>query len=166
MVAELLNGAGVSADHLTLEITESAIMSNDAEVFANLDRLDRMGVMLAIDDFGTGYSSLAHLKRLPVDEIKIDKSFVADMEDNENDAVIVRSTIDLAHNLGLKVTAEGVETECAWNALALLGCDQSQGFHMSPPLSVDELLGWLDRSAWAKGSLVELREMRAPVGAR
>jgi predicted signal transduction protein with EAL and GGDEF domain len=166
MIAELLNAAGVSAEHLTLEITESAIMSNDAEVFANLDKLDRMGVMLAIDDFGTGYSSLAHLKRLPVDEIKIDKSFVADMEENENDAVIVRSTIDLAHNLGLKVTAEGVETERAWNALALLGCDQSQGYHMSVPLAADELFGWLERSAWAKGVPAELREMRSPVVAR
>jgi diguanylate cyclase (GGDEF)-like protein len=148
MIADLLAESGVAADQLTLEITESAIMSNSAEVLANLDRLDQMGIMLAIDDFGTGYSSLAHLKRLPVDEIKIDKSFVIDMEKNENDAVIVRSMIDLAHNLGLKVTAEGVETECAWKALAALGCDQSQGYHMSEPLVAGELLDWLKESVW------------------
>ena len=151
VISRLLEDAGVAARHLTLEITESAIMSDDAEVFANLERLDRMGVMLAIDDFGIGYSSLAHLKRLPVDEIKIDKSFVIEMEENENDAVIVRSTIDLAHNLGLMVTAEGVETQGAWDVLAILGCDQSQGYHMSPPLPGEELVRWLEHSAWAVG---------------
>ena len=151
MIARLLAGSGVAAECLVLEITESAIMSNDAEVLASLDKLDRMGVMLAIDDFGTGYSSLAHLKRLPVDEIKIDKSFVIDMQVNDNDAVIVRSTIDLAHNLGLKVTAEGVESESAWDALAALGCDQSQGYHMGRPLAADELAVWLEESAWATG---------------
>jgi diguanylate cyclase (GGDEF)-like protein len=142
-----LSSRGMAARHLTLEITESAIMSNDAEVLATLDELDRMGVMLAIDDFGTGYSSLAHLKRLPVDEIKIDKSFVIDIENNDNDAAIVRSTIDLAHNLGLKVTAEGVESERAWRKLAAMGCDQSQGYHMSRPLAAHELDRWLEERA-------------------
>jgi diguanylate cyclase (GGDEF)-like protein len=147
VVGDLLAASGMAAEYLTLEITESAIMSNDIEVLANLDELDRMGVMISIDDFGTGYSSLAHLKRLPVDEIKIDKSFVIDMEEYDNDAVIVRSTIDLAHNLGLKVTAEGVETERAWDVLATLGCDHFQGYHMSRPLAVEELLEWLDDRA-------------------
>jgi len=158
MITGLLAGSGMAAEHLTLEITESAIMSNDAEVLANLDKLDLMGIMLAIDDFGTGYSSLAHLKRLPVDEIKIDKSFVVDIEDNDSDAVIVRSTIDLAHNLGLKVTAEGVETKHAWDLLAVLGCDQSQGYHMSRPLATDELLGWLEESGWAMGAAMHCRK--------
>jgi diguanylate cyclase (GGDEF)-like protein len=151
VVSGLLSRSCVPAKYLTLEITESAIMSNDADVLANLSKLDRMGIMLAIDDFGTGYSSLAHLKQLPVDEIKIDKSFVIDMEENDNDAVIVRSTIDLGHNLGLKVTAEGVETEDAWDVLAVLGCDHSQGYYMSKPLPADRLIEWLEESPWTKG---------------
>jgi diguanylate cyclase (GGDEF)-like protein len=148
-ITELLDRSGLEAGLLTLEVTESAIMANDPEVLANLARLDEMGVMIAIDDFGTGYSSLAHLRRLPAHEIKIDKSFVMDMATNKSDAVIVRSMIELAHNLGLQVTAEGVETEGAWHALAELGCDQSQGFHMSPPLPETELLDWLRLSPWA-----------------
>ena len=148
VVGRLLRASGMAAGHLTLEITESAIMSNDAEVLANLDELDRTGVMLSIDDFGTGYSSLAHLKRLPVDEIKIDKSFMVDMEEYDNDAVIVRSTIDLAHNLGLEVTAEGVETAQAWDVLAALGCDHFQGYHMSRPLAAEDLWRWLAESGW------------------
>jgi diguanylate cyclase (GGDEF)-like protein len=149
VIEELLATSGVLPRFLTLEITESAIMSDDAVVLANLDALDRMGVMLAIDDFGTGYSSLAHLKRLPVDEIKIDKSFVIDMEEYENDAVIVRSTIDLAHNLGLKVTAEGVETMRAREALASLGCDHLQGYLLSRPLAGEELVRWLEEACCA-----------------
>ncbi|MBW8305436.1 MAG: EAL domain-containing protein [Thiobacillus sp.] len=117
-----------------------------------------MGVTIAIDDFGTGHSSLAYLKRLPVDELKIDKSFVTDMEENDNGAVIVRSTIDLAHNLGLKVTAEGVETKAAWDIvetkaawdiLEMLGCDCSQGYFMGRPMPVEKLEAWLQESAWA-----------------
>ncbi len=118
-------------------------MSNPNDGLTILTELDRMGVKLAIDDFGTGYSSLAYLKRLPVDELKIDKSLVTDMEVNENDAVIVRSTIDLAHNLGLKVTAEGVETQEVWDLLSILGCDQSQGYYMGSPMSVEKLDAWL-----------------------
>jgi len=116
-----------------------------------------MGVTLAIDDFGTGYSSLAYLKRLPVDELKIDKSFVTDMEKNENDAVIVRSTIDLAHNLGLKVTAEGVETQAIWDALGVLGCDQSQGYWMGRPMPADKLATWLQESGWSQKSRTMLQ---------
>ncbi len=142
-IATLLAGNEVSAEHLTLEITENAVMSNAADALAILGKLDRMGITLAIDDFGTGYSSLAHLRQLPVDEIKIDKSFVIGMEENENDAVIVRSIIDLAHNLGLKVVAEGVDTRDAWDTLTILGCDHSQGFYMSEPLPAGELLQWL-----------------------
>ena len=142
-VKALLAESGVPSNYLTLEITESAVMSNPSDGLTILTELDRMGVMLAIDDFGTGYSSLAYLKRLPVDELKIDRSFVIDMEENENDAVIVRSTIDLAHNLGLKVTAEGVETQAVWDALGILGCDQSQGYLMGRPMPADTLEEWL-----------------------
>ena len=149
MIASLLSDSGVAAERLTLEVTESAIMSNEPEVLDNLEKLDRIGVKLAIDDFGTGYSSLAHLKRLPLDEIKIDKSFVTDMGWEESDAIIVRSIVDLAHNLGMTVTAEGVETEEVFNELANLGCDQSQGFHMSPPVADTDLVNWLKASVWA-----------------
>lgn len=146
-IRALLAESGVPPANLTLEITESAVMANPNDGLTILTELDRMGVKLAIDDFGTGYSSLAYLKRLPVDELKIDKSFVMDMEANENDAVIVRSTIDLAHNLGLKVTAEGVETRDAWDTLSILGCDYSQGYLMGRPMPVEKLDAWLRGSA-------------------
>ena len=142
-VGRLLEASGVNPKYLTLEITESAVMANPSDGLTILTELNKMGIKLAIDDYGTGYSSLAYLKRLPVDELKIDKSFVMDMENNENDAVIVRSTIDLAHNLGLKVTAEGVETQDAWDTLCVLGCNQSQGYFMGRPMSVEKLDAWL-----------------------
>ena len=151
-VLALLAESGASPEYLTLEITESAVMANPIDGLAILTELDRMGVTLAIDDFGTGYSSLAYLKRLPVDELKIDKSFVTDMAENDNDAVIVRSTIDLAHNLGLKVTAEGVETQSAWDVLEILGCDCSQGYFMGRPMPVDKLEAWLWESTWSKAA--------------
>ena len=115
------------ASSLTLEITESTIIADPAGTVATLNRLSDMGVGLAIDDFGTGYSSLSYLHRLPVDEIKIDKSFVLRMTADESDSVIVRSTIDLGHNLGLQVTAEGVEDGQTWQLSAAAGCDQAQG---------------------------------------
>ena len=144
--------------YFTVEITESAVMANTRDGLEILNTLDRMGITLAIDDFGTGYSSLSLLKQLPVDEIKIDKSFVMDMEKNENDAVIVRSTIELAHSLGLKVAAEGVENQKAWDMLDLLGCDHSQGFFMCRPLSSDRLLDWLSMSPWATGVAPRLQK--------
>jgi diguanylate cyclase (GGDEF)-like protein len=146
----LLAESGVAPGDITLEITETAVMANPSDGLAILTELDRMGVTIAIDDFGTGHSSLAYLKRLPVDELKIDKSFVTDMEENDNDAVIVRSTIDLAHNLGLKVTAEGVETQGVWDILEILGCDCSQGYFMGKPMPVEKLETWLQESAWAR----------------
>jgi EAL domain-containing protein (putative c-di-GMP-specific phosphodiesterase class I) len=148
-ILALLAESGVAPQDLILEITESAVMTNPSDGLTILTQLDRMGVTLAIDDFGTGYSSLAYLKRLPVDELKIDKSFVTDMEENDNDAVIVRSTIDLAHNLGLKVTAEGVETQGAWDLLEILGCDNSQGYFMGKPMPAGKLEAWLQASAWS-----------------
>jgi len=128
---------------LNLEITESAMMSNPERAIDILSKLHAMGVKLSIDDYGTGFSSLAYLKQLPVDELKIDKSFVINMTEDENDAVIVRSTIDLAHNLGLKVVAEGVETLDALNLLEILGCDLAQGYYLAKPMPSEALEKWL-----------------------
>ena len=135
----------ISADGFCLEITESAIMDDPQRAQATLDRLSELGFKLSIDDFGTGYSSLAYLKRLPVDELKIDKSFVLNMEKDEDDAKIVRSTIDLAHNLGLTVVAEGVENGLIWNKLRDLACDEAQGYFMSKPLPASEFVAWCTR---------------------
>jgi EAL domain-containing protein (putative c-di-GMP-specific phosphodiesterase class I) len=112
-----------------------------------LGRLDAMGVQVSIDDFGTGYSSMAHLKNLPVHELKIDRSFVSQMINNASDEVIVRSTIDLGRNLGLRVVAEGVEDEATRQSLDALGCDAIQGYHVSRPVPPDELIHWLERAA-------------------
>src|SRR5437763_10616191 len=102
-----------------------------------------IGIALSIDDFGTGYSSLAYLRRLQADELKIDKSFVMGMSRNTNDAVIVRSTIELGHNLGLRMVAEGVEAAETWQLLRALGCDGVQGYHLSRPLPADKVTAWL-----------------------
>ncbi|HJV60520.1 MAG TPA: EAL domain-containing protein [Albitalea sp.] len=132
----------VPAEGFCLEITESAIMDDPQRAQATLERLSALGFKLSIDDFGTGYSSLAYLKRLPVDELKIDKSFVLSMESDADDAKIVRSTIDLAHNLGLTVVAEGVENATVWSMLRELNCDQAQGFHMGRPMAATEFTTW------------------------
>jgi len=142
-VARLLKKWGIDPDCLLLEITESAMMANPIRALTILRGLHELGVKLAIDDFGTGFSSLAYLKQLPVDKLKIDKSFVIDMYADENDAVIVRSTIDLAHNLGLQVVAEGVESREVLELLAILRCDEIQGFHLSRPLSAAAAGEWL-----------------------
>ncbi len=126
-----------------LEITETSLMSDARHTMRVLNRLATMGLTLAVDDFGTGYSSLSYLKRLPVDEVKIDKSFVLNMHRDDNDAVIVRSIVDLARNLGLRVVAEGVETSVTWDALRDIGCDLAQGYVLSRPLPADRLTAWL-----------------------
>jgi diguanylate cyclase (GGDEF)-like protein len=136
---------GVAASAFCLEITESAIMDDPQRAEAMLNRLSEQGFKLSIDDFGTGYSSLAYLKRLPVDELKIDKSFVMGMEAGEDDAMIVRSTIDLAHNLGLTVVAEGVETAAILERLRALACDEAQGYHISRPVPAQDFLAWQQR---------------------
>ena len=138
-IAAMLADAGVPADRLELEVTESAILADPFRVRHVIDRLNELGIGLAIDDFGTGYSSLAYLKQLPVQTIKIDRSFVMDMLESESDAAIVRSTIDLAHNLGLRVVAEGVETEARWDALREQGCTLAQGYLISKPVSAEDL---------------------------
>jgi len=142
-ISDVLAKYHLPPDLLILELTESAIMSDPRHALDILNQLDTMGVRLAIDDFGTGYSSLAYLKQLPVDEIKIDKSFVLDMINDNDDLVIVRSTIDLAHNMGRKVTAEGVETQEAWNVLAEMGCDLIQGYFIARPMPADQLMQWM-----------------------
>jgi diguanylate cyclase (GGDEF)-like protein len=142
-VARLLEAARVPPQQLRLEITESMIMADPVRAIAVLSGLDEMGVRLVIDDFGTGYSSLSNLRRLPVSEIKIDKSFILTMTEDRNDAVIVRSTIDLARSLGLGVVAEGVESEQVLEELTRLGCDFAQGYFLSRPVAADVLSRWL-----------------------
>ena len=142
-LAELTVTHAIDPSTLCLEITESAIMDDPQRALQTLERLHGMGFGLAIDDFGTGYSSLAYLKRLPVDELKIDKSFVLNMELDVDDAKIVRSTIDLAHNLGLNVVAEGVETAKTWKILQALGCDEAQGYFMAKPMPEALFAAWL-----------------------
>jgi EAL domain-containing protein (putative c-di-GMP-specific phosphodiesterase class I) len=142
-VLRLLTKWGIPEELLELEITESTIMIDPKRAMEVLARLHTMGIALSIDDFGTGYSSLVYLKELPVNELKIDRTFVARMAENRGDAFIVRSTIDLAHNLRLKVVAEGVEDEETLRELGRLGCNIVQGFHVSRPLPPDEFRAWL-----------------------
>ncbi|HEX6676128.1 MAG TPA: EAL domain-containing protein [Actinomycetes bacterium] len=151
-VAERLAAWQVPPARLVLEVTESAVMADPVRALEVLARLDALGVGLAVDDFGTGYSSMAYLKELPVDELKIDRSFVSQMAASPSDAVIVRSTIDLGHNLGLRVVAEGVETQEAWEELAALGCDTAQGYLLSRPVPASDLEHWL-RQATVAGRL-------------
>ncbi len=146
-VRDLLKKRRVEPSLLELEITESTMLSDPVRTKRVLDKLSAMGVALSIDDFGTGYSSLSYLSQLPVNEIKIDRSFVMNMAESDNDAVIVRSTIDLARNLGLHVVAEGVETEQAWDRLSELGCTLAQGYYLSRPVPADELTQWLIQRA-------------------
>ncbi len=144
-VDRILERTGVDPSRLTLEITESTMMADPTRPIAALAQLSLRGVQIAVDDFGTGYSSLAYLRRLPVTEIKIDKSFVLGMLDSPDDATIVRSTIDLVRNLGLIAVAEGVEREEVWNALIELGCHRAQGHYLTRPLAADAFTHWLDR---------------------
>ncbi|MEO6204937.1 MAG: EAL domain-containing protein [Mycobacteriales bacterium] len=143
-VLALLEHHGVPPGLLTLEITEGSVMSDLAGTTTVLDRLHDAGVRLSVDDFGTGYSSLSYLSRLPVDEVKIDKLFVLGMREDEQDAAIVRSVIDLGTSLGLQVVAEGVEDEATWTRLAALGCDQAQGWFLSHPLPLADVLPFVD----------------------
>jgi len=133
-IARILADADAPAECLEFEIIENALMTDVEHVSRTLDRISDLGVHIAIDDFGTGYSSLAYLKKLPLKTLKIDKSFVIDMAHDDNDAAIVRSTIDLAHNLGYRVIAEGIETPVTHRMLTELGCDGAQGFHFSRPV--------------------------------
>lgn len=160
-VRDLLLRNDVPASRLTLEITENAIMDDPDRALAAVQELSDIGVRLAIDDFGTGYSSLAYLKALPVDQLKIDKSFVIGMNEDESDAVIVRSTIDLAHNLGLEVVGEGVESAGHAARLKELGCDVGQGFYLGKPQPVEKFDAFIERKAVrAESKVVELNPTR------
>jgi diguanylate cyclase (GGDEF)-like protein/PAS domain S-box-containing protein len=154
IVAQLTESWGIPPGRLILELTESAII--DPEVPHVLDLLHAMGERLSIDDFGTGYSSLGYLQRLPIDQIKIDRSFVLNLASAPGDAVIVRSTVELAHNLGLTVVAEGVEDQIALERLIEYGCDMAQGYFFSRPVEAAELTAWLSESKFGAGAKVHL----------
>jgi EAL domain-containing protein (putative c-di-GMP-specific phosphodiesterase class I) len=142
-ILALLAQADVLPRQLLLEITESAIMREPDKAVRVMRRLREAGIRFSIDDFGTGHSSLAQLKALPVDELKIDRSFIRDLEQGTRDDAIVRSAIELAHSLGLKVVAEGIETPAAWTALIHLGCDYAQGYFVSRPLAAEQVGDWI-----------------------
>ncbi len=152
VMAGLLASYDFPSQYLVLEITESSIMADPERALEILTRIAEMGVRLSIDDFGTGYSSLSYLKKLPVSEIKIDKSFVMEMLEDENDATIVHATIELGHNLGLTVVAEGVENEETQLKLHSLGCDLLQGFHICKPVGARDFSDWYNTSVWGKGA--------------
>jgi EAL domain-containing protein (putative c-di-GMP-specific phosphodiesterase class I) len=145
-VAGSLAAWSLPAALLELELTETALMADPIHGVEILRQLHQMGVRIAIDDYGSGYSSLAHLKGLPLDAIKIDKSFVREMVVNEGDGFIVRSVADLGHSLGLEVVAEGAEDQQTLRLLTLMGCDLAQGYHLSRPLPPEELFSWASAS--------------------
>jgi len=142
-IAAQLRTHRVAASLLQLEITETAIMLDPEGALQTLNALDALGVRLSIDDFGTGYTSLAHLRKLPISELKIDKSFILHMLDNEDDATIVNTLIDLAHGINLRVVAEGVETDAILSALTNKHCDECQGYYFSKPLPIEDFMRWL-----------------------
>ena len=144
-ISQALEKTQLSSEYLTLEVTENAMMTNPEQSIEVLNQLSENGINISVDDFGTGFSSLAYLKQLPVNELKIDKSFVIDMKSDKNDAVIVRSTIELGHNLGLVVVAEGVEDQQSWDMLKNMNCDFAQGYFMSRPLSSEDFRTWLNK---------------------
>ena len=148
--AALLSRHRCAAPWIGLEITESAILDDPAHAIENLKRFHALGCRLALDDYGTGYSSLAYLRKLPVHELKIDRAFVSGMAADAGDALIVRSTIDLAHNMGLSVVAEGVENDVTLERLRMMNCDMVQGFLISRPLGAAELPSWLRGSVWTR----------------
>jgi len=144
MIHFLLDIKSIESEQLILEVTESAMMENPELAKSVLAGLHNMGIKIAIDDFGTGYSSLAYLKNLPVNELKIDRSFIMNIDNDRSDRAIVKSTIDLAHNLGLTVVAEGVETQEGWDVLAEMKCDLIQGYFLSKPLPASEFEQWFN----------------------
>jgi EAL domain-containing protein (putative c-di-GMP-specific phosphodiesterase class I) len=150
-VHDLLQKWHVDPRFLKIEITESSIMADPAHALAIMSLVQSLGVRLSVDDFGTGYSSLSHLRQLPIDEIKIDKSFVTGMRNSDADATIVRTVIDLAHNLGKQVCAEGVEDEATWDLLGELGCDLAQGYWISRPMKAADFMKWLVEFSWGLG---------------
>ncbi len=147
-VARLQEKWNVGSAGLTLEITESAIMSDVARATDTVNQLHEMGIRISIDDFGTGYTSLSYIRRLPVSEIKVDKSFVLNMREVNDDAVIVRSIVELGHNLGLRVVAEGIEDEETWDLLSGLLCNTAQGYFISRPVDAKTFSEWAKDGDW------------------
>jgi len=159
-VAAMLGARGLPPGALRLEITEEFLMADRDRARNILTRLRRQGIQISIDDFGTGYSSLSYLRDLPVDELKLDRSFIFPMADDAHAAALVASTIALAHSLDLRMVAEGVENEIAYTELAAMGCDQAQGYYMSRPVPAAEFEHWL--STWrAPGNLGAATRIRA-----
>jgi diguanylate cyclase (GGDEF)-like protein len=153
LVADLLQSHGLPADRLQFELTENTIMRDPTRSLAVLSELRELGVSLAVDDFGTGYSSLSYLKHLPVTELKIDRSFVMHLIEDESDARIVQSTIDLSRNMGILVVAEGVEDAATLDRLGSIGCDQAQGYFLSRPVPPEEFAAWhVERSVARESS--------------
>ncbi len=152
VLEKLIEERSLDPSLLEIELTESALINHPQRAIQNLNRLDQLGVSVAIDDFGQGYSSLSHLKQLPVDTLKIDRSFVIDMLSSESDAIIVDSIISLAHNFSLSVVAEGVENQKTLNALAVRHCDQAQGFHIARPMASEDFEAWLRKRRHCVGS--------------
>jgi diguanylate cyclase (GGDEF)-like protein len=140
-----LESNNISASQVTIEITESSLMMHTHQTLKNLKKLRNIGVKIHIDDFGTGYSSLQYLKKFPVTGLKIDKAFVMNMTSDDNDAIIVRSTADLAHNMGLTVVAEGIEKQDIYDVVEILGCDYAQGYLIAKPMSAAALVAWLQK---------------------
>jgi EAL domain-containing protein (putative c-di-GMP-specific phosphodiesterase class I) len=154
-IAAILRDEGMSPRQLILEITENSLMTEPTRALGAISDLKALGVQLAIDDFGTGYSSLSYLKYLPVDELKIDRSFVQGLGvEGTTDWAIVRAIIDVGHALHRRVVAEGVEDQATWEALKTMGCDSAQGFHMSRPLPAGDILKWMVASSNAAQTLM------------
>lgn len=141
-IIQLLAEHQLTAGDLMLEITESAVMENPNQAIEVLKQFKSLGLDLSIDDFGTGYSSLSQLKSMPVDELKIDQSFILNLETSKDDQIIVQSTIQLGHNIGLRIVAEGVETQGAWHLLEQWGCDKLQGYFISRPMPANDFIKW------------------------
>jgi len=157
-IADMLTARHLPPGALQLEITEEFLMADRDRARNILTRLRSLGIQISIDDFGTGYSSLSYLRDLPIDELKLDRSFVFPMADDARAAALVASTIGLAHSLGLRMVAEGVENNAAYAELTRLGCDQAQGYYMSRPVPAAELDHWLDNRD-ATGKLAELTDI-------
>jgi len=151
LLSNALRANGIAGERIELEVTERVLMSNLAVNVETLGKLGKLGVRVAIDDFGTGYSSLAYLRRLPIDKLKIDRSFLREIEANREDATIVRAIATMAKALGLHVAAEGVENEAQLAQLLALGCDEWQGHHFSEPLEPAAFEALLERRAAAAG---------------
>jgi len=143
-IVSQLSRHGIAPEYVTLEITETAMVMNPELAHDILVRWNEIGLATSIDDFGTGYSSLSHLKKLPMNELKIDRSFITDMQNNTDDTMIVRSTLDISHNMNMRVVAEGVETEEIMEALTEMGCDIIQGYLLTPPLGIGPFMEWLE----------------------